>query len=61
MPHKMVHFYIQRKRNKKNHEAIRGYIAFILHNTTENKVKHFPQADKYNISGIYQIKCLIAH
>jgi hypothetical protein len=29
-----------------------------MQNTTENIVKQHPQKDKYNESGIYQMKCL---
>jgi hypothetical protein len=33
-------------------------IAFRTRNTIQNIVKQHPQKDKYNDSGIYQMKCL---
>jgi hypothetical protein len=50
----MGHFYIERKRNKENHETVQGY----ANNTIQNTVKHHPKRDKQNKVVIYQMKYL---
>jgi hypothetical protein len=57
----MAHFHIQQKRNKKGHKITQGHsnkTAFRMQYTILSIVKQHPQTDKYNRSGIYQMKCL---
>jgi hypothetical protein len=57
----MGHFHIQRKRNKKNRKTIQGHAnenSIWKLNTIRNLRRHL-RTNKYNKSGIYQIKCLV--
>lgn len=45
----MGHFYMQWKRNKKYYKTIQGYA---------NKDSKTSPTEKYNKSGIYQMKCV---
>jgi hypothetical protein len=59
----MGHIHIQWKTGKitKLFTATQIKIEFRTQNTIQNIVKQQPQTDKYNKSGIYQMKCLTAH
>jgi hypothetical protein len=49
------------ERNKKNSNLFKDKqikIEFRTQNTIENILKHHPRTDKYNKSGIYQMKCI---
>jgi hypothetical protein len=57
---KRDHFYILRKRRQitKLFKNTQLRVAFHTQDTINNILKHHAQTDKYNISGIYQMKCL---
>jgi hypothetical protein len=57
----MDHFYILRKRDKENHKTFKEAqikVEFQTKNTIQNIVKPCPQLDKYEESGIYQMRCI---